>query len=337
MKGFSQVLLIALIIGFCSPVYAWGSDGHQMVAQVANGYLTNTTLNQIAKQLNGYTLANISTWPDNYDHSSAGEWSSQLHFVNNPTTALNFSYDSCIPPYAEPYGCVIAAITNFTHVLQTNYDNDYYEKCTDTSDSDEPCPLSFVTHFLGDSHQPLHVAYEIDEGGNYVDVEYDNSCTNLHSVWDSRLLYTYEDDNDLDWYGVAMQMLDWLAEEPQAVSVFVGQTNPADWGSETFAIARFAPYNTSPATVPSASQWVISAFNYMETHNMTTLERSNYKVSTQASSSDCGIVLGYSYYQKSIPVVFTQLAKAGTRLAYLLNNLYDPSFNGVLVPNHLFN
>jgi len=299
-----------------------------MVAQVASSYLTQTTQNELSKQLNGFTLANISTWPDNYDHTSAGSWSSKLHYVNSPTDAVEFAYTDCIPPYAEPYGCVIGAISNFTFILKQNLQNNYYAECTDDDEYAAPCPLSFLTHFLGDSHQPLHVAYQIDAGGNYVDVNYDNQCTNLHSVWDSRLIYTYEDDNDLDWYGVAEQMLGWLASQPDAVSVFTNDTVPANWGSETFAIARFAPYNLSPGTVPSASQWVESAYNYITSQNNLTL--SNYKTSSRATIDDCGIVLNYQYYEKSIPVVFTQLAKAGTRLGYLLNSIYDPSFNGVM-------
>lgn len=39
-------------------------------------------------------------------------------------------------------------------------------------------------------------------------------------------------------------------------------------------------------------------------------------------------VLTYQYYQKTMPVVMDQLAKAGTRLAYLLNTIFDPSFHG---------
>eukprot|EP00339_Tiarina_fusa_P020411 CAMPEP_0117023664 /NCGR_PEP_ID=MMETSP0472-20121206/17642_1 /TAXON_ID=693140 ORGANISM="Tiarina fusus, Strain LIS" /NCGR_SAMPLE_ID=MMETSP0472 /ASSEMBLY_ACC=CAM_ASM_000603 /LENGTH=193 /DNA_ID=CAMNT_0004729855 /DNA_START=348 /DNA_END=926 /DNA_ORIENTATION=- len=192
-----------------------------------------------------------------------------------------------------------------TEILKNDLASGTYEKCSDPNA--EPCPLSFLTHFLGDSHQPLHVAYAIDEGGNDFTVEYDGSCTNLHSVWDSRLIYTYEDDNDIAWYGISQQILDWLDLDQEAVSIFTNTTAPEAWGSETFAIARFAPYNFSPGTVPGASNWVHSIYKYINPIN----------VNTQQKAESCdGPALPTEYYQRCIPVVFDQLAKSGTRLAY---------------------
>jgi len=313
-----------VMVTFLSSVQGWGDDGHQIVAQVASSYLTSTTQQQVAKILGSYTLANVSTWPDNYDHTSEGAWSEHLHYVNLETTEVTFNYSVCVPPVTVPYGCVIAAITNFTDILKHDYANNEYQKCSDPNG--EPCPLSFLTHFLGDSHQPLHVAYAIDEGGNNFDVEYDGECTNLHSVWDSRLIYTYEDDNDIEWYGISQEILNWLQQDPTAVSVFTNKTEPADWGDETFAICRFAPYNLSPGTVPGASGWVHSIYGYITPSNV------EFNPKNSALSCD-GPTLTTQYYERCIPVVFDQLAKSGTRLGYLLNSIFDPSFNGTMTQN----
>lgn len=202
-KTFFLCLLL-VVIGTISTVQGWGNDGHQIVGQIAQEYLTSATQQQVNKILGSYSLANVSTWPDNYDHTSEGAWSERLHYVNEPQTALSFNYSVCFPAN-EPPGCVIAAIQNMTYILKHDYQNDYYQYCDDPNA--EPCPLSFLTHFLGDSHQPLHVAYAVDIGGNDFYVEYDNECTNLHSVWDSRLIYTYEDDNDIEWYGMSQVSL----------------------------------------------------------------------------------------------------------------------------------
>jgi len=316
-----------VLFSLTSLVYCWGNDGHEIVAQVATAFLTNTTNGELSKMLGSYDLADIATWPDNYDHSSGGYWSEKLHFVNLQVTDLKFDYGACIPPAAVPYGCVITAISNYSFILEQNLKEGYYAQCT--GPDDVPCPLSFVTHFLGDSHQPLHVAYEIDLGGNDFDCEYDNDCTELHSVWDSRLIYTYEDDNDLNWYEVSQQIVTWLSENTESIDIFTNTTAPAAWGSETFAIARFAPYNLSPGTVPAASGWVHKLYDYVDE------KKTNYQRNVhQRSSGDCGPVLSYQYYQRNIPVVFDQLAKSGTRLAYLLNTIFDPDFNGVLRVNN---
>ena len=48
--------------------------------------------------------------------------------------------------------------------------------------------LKFVVHFVADVHQPLHVGYKSDRGGNDVAVEFFNQKTNLHRVWDTMIL-----------------------------------------------------------------------------------------------------------------------------------------------------
>jgi hypothetical protein len=91
--------------------------------------------------------------------------------------------------------------------LVNNLQQNYWEQCTESSDSTPPCDLSYLVHWLGDIHQPLHVAYESDYGGNDYDVDFFGDCTNLHSLWDSGLLYHYEDDNNYDWEDVAQVKL----------------------------------------------------------------------------------------------------------------------------------
>jgi hypothetical protein len=48
--------------------------------------------------------------------------------------------------------------------------------------------LKFLVHFVGDAHQPMHVSRKEDKGGNTIQVRFDNQGTNLHSLWDSKLL-----------------------------------------------------------------------------------------------------------------------------------------------------
>ena len=41
---------------------------------------------------------------------------------------------------------------------------------------------------VGDLHQPLHVGYGNDKGGNTVQLNYQTRGTNLHSFWDSGII-----------------------------------------------------------------------------------------------------------------------------------------------------
>ena len=40
----------------------------------------------------------------------------------------------------------------------------------------------FLAHFVGDVHQPLHVSFEEDEGGNTIMVHWYRRKANLHHV-----------------------------------------------------------------------------------------------------------------------------------------------------------
>ena len=47
--------------------------------------------------------------------------------------------------------------------------------------------LKFLGHWVGDIHQPLHVSFEDDRGGNSIQVT--GVCgSNLHSAWDTCLV-----------------------------------------------------------------------------------------------------------------------------------------------------
>src|SRR5690606_4909993 len=61
--------------------------------------------------------------------------------------------------------------------------------------------LYFLIHIIGDAHQPLHVGREEDLGGNKVTLEWFGSKTNLHTIWDSKLIdfekYSYKEYADV--------------------------------------------------------------------------------------------------------------------------------------------
>jgi hypothetical protein len=48
-----------------------------------------------------------------------------------------------------------------------------------------------LVHFIGDLHQPLHVGIAADKGGNKLQVQWFNDGTNLHSVWDTKMIESY--------------------------------------------------------------------------------------------------------------------------------------------------
>lgn len=72
---------------------------------------------------------------------------------------------------------------------------DYYTERLKTAETkyDRWFALVFLVHLVGDLHQPLHVGFRDDRGGNDVIVHYLHfgSCFNLHQVWDQYLIQRY--------------------------------------------------------------------------------------------------------------------------------------------------
>jgi hypothetical protein len=72
------------------------------------------------------------------------------------------------------------------------------EKCitvlknANSSREDKVFHLKMLVHFMGDLHQPLHIGLADDKGGNDFQVRWFNDGTNLHSVWDYKMLDFYE-------------------------------------------------------------------------------------------------------------------------------------------------
>lgn len=163
-------------LGVAGHAYAWGSVGHEIVATMADALLDNDTRMHLCTYLPGMddhgqlmpcSLASIATWAD--DVKVVMPWTAPWHYVNAIGDA---------PPHACVFG---DAFTQSEHILMA-IPHFVEQLAYDTAPA-----LYFLTHLLGDLHQPLHlVGYH--QGGNTLAVHYGSSQTNLHHVWDTLLL-----------------------------------------------------------------------------------------------------------------------------------------------------
>ena len=153
----------------------WYDLGHRVVADIAEQRLTPETARAVRDILGGQRMSDASVWADNikqYRHDA-----DPLHYVNIPLAATTYdAMRDC------PHGkCVIAAIAADRQVLANNR----------ASMLDRAEALRFLIHFMGDLHQPLHVANNNDRGGNQRTVWLEGDSMNLHQVWDGELLNRY--------------------------------------------------------------------------------------------------------------------------------------------------
>lgn len=179
--GMRLVIAAALVLlGSSVRALAWGSDGHRIVAEIAEQYLAPVTARQVRQLLameNATTLAEVSTWADDIrrERRETASW----HYVNipiHPPAGTPAGYDAARDcPRGD---CVVTKIDEFAAEL--------HDKVAPPRERLEA--LKFVVHFVADVHQPLHAADDGDRGGNDTHLIFLGQHTTLHALWDSDLL-----------------------------------------------------------------------------------------------------------------------------------------------------
>ncbi len=169
---FVTVAYLGVILAIPQGTFAWGREGHEIIVVVAERYMRPESTARIRELLAPESPQEASVWADEYrrDHRNTGPW----HYIDIPLADSKINM-------AREYSngdCVIAKTEQFLAVLRDpNADKDAKAQA-----------LKFVIHFVGDLHQPLHVADNGDKGGNTRYVIFDGRHDNLHWVWDTGLI-----------------------------------------------------------------------------------------------------------------------------------------------------
>jgi hypothetical protein len=107
--------------------------------------------------------------------------------------------------------------------------------------------LSFLVHFIGDVHQPLHSATRgSDAGGNAEQVRIDGGTTSLHHAWDFNLV------NDINSDPVGLSNA--LSPEIAAAEA-EAQITPEAWALQANQLARTVAY----AGIPTSGTTTLSS------------------------------------------------------------------------------
>lgn len=174
-------IVLALLL-LSNPLQAFSKTGHQLVCETAYQLVSDTTRLQIDRLVaaSPYQHFNQScSWADEVRDDPAFDYASVLHFVNFPRDKQQLSATDC-----PAHGCILSGITAMQLRLKQQ-----------TGDWQA---LLFLAHFIADLHQPLHVSYADDLGGNRTAVYFLGLPNNLHGVWDFALLKQlgYEADSN---------------------------------------------------------------------------------------------------------------------------------------------
>ena len=159
---------------------AWGSQGHQVVANLAQAQLSakaKREVDRLLAQEPGETLASISTWADEHRNPATAPW----HYVNFPKNSCTYSVERDCPDGK----CVVAAINRQRDILAST-----------ATDEARLRALKYLVHLVADLHQPLHAGYAEDRGGNSYQLQAFMRGSNLHALWDSGLIRALDQDTE---------------------------------------------------------------------------------------------------------------------------------------------
>jgi len=281
----SVLLILSMTL---TVVYSWGLEGHQATAGVAMSLLngqSQTSLNGILAS--GDNLVSVSDWADQIKSNPAWKWASALHYADIPDWACSFAMSDCLNNI-----CVVGAITNYSTILGVSNDPDMQQVA-----------VKFLTHFVGDVHQPLHVGFVGDLGGNKIEGTYDDSDFNLHSVWDTGII----EDRLADFNNDTSQWTAYLVSQ-------LTKVNTSSWSDCPSSGVSGAPSVICPEHWANGSAQLACSNAYVDADGTTHLQ----------SGFDLG---GYQddYYNRNLPIIEEQIMKGGVRLAALFNQIFSTS------------
>ena len=289
--------------------HAWGCKGHQTVALIAEKQLTPEAKQMVQALLTGNpidpalkrycgdavrdAMGDASTWADDIrNQAKNGTW----HYIDIPRGAKRAPFSA----FCGKDGCVTKAIQDELAILKN--------KNADAAKRAEA--LRYIIHFVGDLHQPLHATTNDDEGGNCVPVNYfrrkalqhdQGYSPNLHGLWDTAIPERDMEGADAAEYAETLgEIFASQIEEWKKAGIHV-----EDWAWESHEAGERTVYGKLKPRI--AIELPVEVQSCTDDNNIgDRLLRQH-------------ITAGAAYQEKAAQVVEERIAKAGVRLAMILN------------------
>mmetsp|Transcript_5411 Transcript_5411/g.7821 ORF Transcript_5411/g.7821 Transcript_5411/m.7821 type:complete len:373 (+) Transcript_5411:118-1236(+) len=326
-------------------VQAWGKLGHEIVGNIAYGRLSSQIQTRVQTilgikdnkkksdddDLDMTPLAQVANWADQVRFTKDYHWSGPLHFVDvrddtidggcscttvstvssllatkNTTMCQPASKSLCWFEYPRDCAndvCAVGAIVNYTNRLVDNNSRSHLRRVSPAQEA-----LKFLTHFVGDIHQPLHASRKSDKGGNSIHVrvqtkgrnttatkQVSNHSNNLHSVWDTELIeHSIRQNYNASARGFQLSVLDLVRTANQEGFIY-------DWLRCADGRSIQCPSAWAEESLDDALRWAYSDENGQEIND--------------------GTILSHTYMNTRIGIVRHRLAAAGVRLAAVLESV----------------
>lgn len=276
-------MLSALLAVLPAVTFGWGETGHRVVCQIAFDELHDKARTEVERLMSldpaFESFADSCMFADTPERIRVLE-----HFMNVPRSAAAITADEC--PMAET--CVVTAIPSDLSVLADH----------ESSDAEKLIALKLLGHWVGDIHQPMHVSYKDDRGGNYIGVDLDVPEANLHGVWDYDIIAA---NLGADTMRIAADLRA-LISDWQRVS-WLG-SSPVEWANESYQIT-ISP-SVGYCVRKQQACWYSAEHLFL-----------------REGDPHRRMAISGVYLKRHGPVVARRLQQAGLRLSELLNRAFD--------------
>ena len=293
-KAAPNCAVILALLVCATPVRAWFGEGHEVVAIIGADGLACAARFHVA-QILGVPNNKRSVEKAMAEASTRPD----TEFSKEDRSTAPWHYiNLCLQDNKQDLAarctngnCITAKIDEYSRRLREQS----YDRWGAAGD------LAFLIHFLGDIHQPLHAATNADRGGTCQRVLVEPPEDNLHFVWDDAVVVMLE-------------------------------KKLATKGPEATARRLEKLYrHLHPAWNPGASERVA-----LETNKLakTDVYRALGIPDRPCTPDECSpatstpVTLSAPYMKHGQRVAGRQLAKAGLRLAAVLNEIWPPASAG---------
>src|SRR5579875_657839 len=286
--------LVALVAGaimvHAAAVWAWGDDGHYIVATIAADHLTPTARAQVALILGvpddppavAAAMARASILPD-YQFKEEDRATSAWHYIDLCLQDTQHDEKARCPAG----NCVTARIDDYASRLRRGV----YDRWGADGD------LAFLIHLVGDEYQPLHAANNEDLGGNCDRVRSQPPARNLHSAWDNAVVFRLEDELGARGPAAARRLEKIDPPQPGQLTWRPGEAQQIAWQSHEIAIDQiYRPLGI--AEQPCAA------------------------IASCRLAPRVALILTPTYMNQAAALAGLRLAAAGYSLAALLNTIW---------------
>ncbi|CAF1237725.1 unnamed protein product, partial [Didymodactylos carnosus] len=241
----------------------------------------------LPSNVNG-NMSMVSSWADymlytdtNPDGYLNWNWSGEHHYINIPDYVCQYVPNrDCLDN-----NCIDGAIQNYTRRLaNTSLDHVQRQEA-----------LQFLVHYVGDVHQPLHVAFTSDRGGNTVRGNFFSVRTNLHSLWDTHILQRRIDTDFNQSAAIYFHYLTTLISSKYVDNI----TQWLTCYNQTLFSACSALWAQEDIDLVCKTVYIAEDAHFM--------------------NSSSNFTLGSNYYYRTWPIVEYRLIQGGIRLGKMIN------------------